>query len=88
MQTEIVLSLNDELLQKAQRWAELQQLSVNEAIANFIEQLPDPNKALVLNSWTQSLVGIGRSQPKNVNENLNKDELQEEYLAYLEEKYQ
>jgi hypothetical protein len=52
MQTEIVLSLNDELLQKAQRWAELQQLSVNEAITNFIEQLPDPDKPLVLSPWT------------------------------------
>ncbi|GJD21962.1 hypothetical protein RIVM261_069180 [Rivularia sp. IAM M-261] len=83
MQTEIVLSLNDELLQKAQRWAELQQLSVNEAIANFIEQLPDPNKPIVLSPWTQSLVGIG-TQAKNINE----DELQQEYLDYLEEKYQ
>lgn len=82
MQTEIVLSLNDELLQKAQRWAELQQLSVNEAIANFLEQLPDPNRPLVLSPWTQSLVGIG-TQAKNV----NSEELQEEYLDYLEEKY-
>lgn len=71
-------------MQKAQRWAELQQLSVNEAIANFIEQLPDPNKPLVLSPWTQSLVGIGKVQAKNVNE----EEVQEEYLDYLEEKYQ
>jgi Family of unknown function (DUF6364) len=84
MQTEIVLSLNDELLQKVQRWAELQQLSVTDAIANFIEQLPDQDKPLVLSPWTQSLVGIGRLQAKNV----NSDELQQEYLDYLEEKYQ
>lgn len=70
-------------MQKAQRWAELQQLSVNEVIANFIEQLPDPNKPLVLSPWTQSLIGIGKAQ-KNVNE----EEVHEEYLDYLEEKYQ
>jgi hypothetical protein len=34
------------------------------------------------------LVGIGRLQAKNVNENLNEDRLQQEYLDYLEKKYQ
>jgi hypothetical protein len=88
MQTEVVLSLSDELLQKAQRWADLQQLSVNEAIANFIEQLPDTDRPVVLSPWTESLVGVGKLQVKNLNENVNVDGLQQEYLDYLEEKYQ
>ncbi|MER3435414.1 MAG: hypothetical protein C4288_18920 [Leptolyngbya sp. ERB_1_1] len=38
---ELTLQLDQELLQKVNRWAESQGLSVNEAIAALISQLPD-----------------------------------------------
>ncbi|GAP95227.1 hypothetical protein [Leptolyngbya sp. NIES-2104] len=39
--TEITLQLNHELLQKVNRWAESRGISVNEAIVNLIDQLPE-----------------------------------------------
>lgn len=39
--TEITLQLNYELLQKVNRWAESRGISVDEAIANLIDQLPE-----------------------------------------------
>jgi hypothetical protein len=58
-------------------------MSINEAIANLIEQLPDPNEPLVLSPWTQTLVNIYTQ-----NLSVNEEKLQQEYLDYLEEKYQ
>jgi hypothetical protein len=84
MQTEIVLYLNNELLEKAQRWAKSQHLSFNDAIASLLEQLPDPEQHPILSPWTQSLVGVLKLEE----ENLHEDTLHEKYLDYLEEKYQ
>ncbi|MCU0549090.1 MAG: hypothetical protein MUC48_07060 [Leptolyngbya sp. Prado105] len=39
--TELTLQLDHELLEKVNRWAESNGISVNEAIATLIEHLPD-----------------------------------------------
>ncbi len=84
MQTELTLRLDDALVQKAQTWAKTHHMSLNEALANFFEQLPDPNQPLELTPWTQSLVGIIK-----IEEEAQEDEvLRQQYLDYLEEKYQ
>ncbi len=84
MSTELTLRLDDGLVKKANNWAKTHQMSLNEAIANFFEQLPDPEQPLRLSPWTQSLVGI--LVPEE--EALEDEALRQEYLDYLEEKYQ
>ncbi|MDF5727832.1 MAG: DUF6364 family protein [Rhizonema sp. PD38] len=83
MQTEIILSLDNELVQKADRWAKAHSVSLNDAISTFLEQLPDPDQPLVLSSWTQSLVSNLTASGEQ-----SENTLKEEYIDYLEEKYQ
>ncbi|MBD2448868.1 hypothetical protein H6G76_17240 [Nostoc sp. FACHB-152] len=84
MQTKLTLRLDDALVKKAKKWAKIHNISLSEAIATFFEQLPDPEQPIELSSWTQSLVGI-----LNLEENVDDSEvLQQQYLDYLEDKYQ
>ncbi len=41
MTTKITLELDESLLQKAERWAQQQQLSLSDAISGFLRQLPE-----------------------------------------------
>lgn len=41
MTTKITLELDESLLQKAERWAQQQQLSLSDAISVFLRQLPE-----------------------------------------------
>jgi hypothetical protein len=43
MTTKITLELDESLLQKAERWAQQQQLSLTEVISGFLRQLPEPD---------------------------------------------
>lgn len=85
---ELTLQLDQKLLQKVNWWAESNGISVNEAIAALIGQLPNPhsspNPAIELTPWTQSLI----SAPKPEGESLDDETSRQHYLDYLEEKYQ
>ncbi len=84
MQTKLTLRLDDSLVKKAKKWAKIHQISLSEAIATFFEQLPDPDQRMELSPWTQSLVGILKKE-----EDLPEDEvLRQQYVDYLEDKYQ
>ena len=84
METELTLHLDDRLVKKAKRWAQSQNVSLSEAVAMFLKQLPDPDQPLDLSPWTQQLVGVLASEGQ-----FDADEtLQTQYLDYLEEKYQ
>ncbi len=41
MTTKITLELDESLLQKAERWAQQEQLSLSDAISSFLRQLPE-----------------------------------------------
>lgn len=43
MTTKITLDIDEALLQKAEHWAQQQQLSLSDVISNFLRQLPEPN---------------------------------------------
>jgi antitoxin component of RelBE/YafQ-DinJ toxin-antitoxin module len=43
MTSKITLEIDDALLQKAERWAQQQQLSLPDVITNFLRQLPETN---------------------------------------------
>lgn len=43
MTTKITLDIDEALLQKAERWAQQQQLSLSDVISNFLRQLPEPD---------------------------------------------
>ncbi|MBR8836315.1 MAG: hypothetical protein DSM106950_20410 [Stigonema ocellatum SAG 48.90 = DSM 106950] len=84
MQTKLTLCLDDCFVKKAKKWAKIHQISLCEAIATFLEQLPDPDQSMALSPWTQSLVGILKKE-----EDIPEDEvLRQQYVDYLEEKYQ
>ncbi len=78
MQTTVTLNIDQELLQRAEAWANRHQISLSEAIANLLQQLPDPNPLPALEPWTQSLVGVIPDASLAT---------QDEYVDYLEEKY-
>lgn len=84
METELTLHLDERLVEKANRWAQTHNVSLSDAIAAFLKQLPDPDQPLKLSPWTQQLVGVlaAEGEPE-VDETL-----QAQYLDYLEEKYQ
>lgn len=79
MQTTITLEIDQELLHKAEAWAKRHQVSLSEAIANLLQQLPDANQPLLLDPWTQSLVGIISAKSQAT--------APADYIDYLEEKY-
>ncbi|MBD1858942.1 MULTISPECIES: DUF6364 family protein [Leptolyngbya] len=80
---ELTLQLDPALLQKVNRWAESRGMSVNEAIAALIGQIPNQDSSLDLSPWTQSLVGTSGQET----EVLDDETLRQQYLDYLEEKY-
>lgn len=80
---ELTLQLDPALLQKVNRWAESRGMSVNEAIAALIGQIPNQDSSLELSPWTQSLVGTSGQET----EVLDDETLRQQYLDYLEEKY-
>jgi hypothetical protein len=80
---ELTLHLDGNLVKKAQSWAQVHQISLDEAIANFLRQLPNSEQPLKLSAWTQSLVGV---LPVETESNYPSQDHQE-YLEYLEEKY-
>lgn len=86
--TELTLHLNPELFEKVNHWAESKGISVNEAIAVLIEQLPSsdvlPSLTLELTPWTQSLVSVLNLEGQSLDDEI----LHQQYLDYLEEKYQ
>ena len=43
MTTKITLDIDQALNQKAERWAQQQQMSLSDVISNFLRQLPEPD---------------------------------------------
>lgn len=84
MQTELTLHLDAELIAKAERWAEAHNLTLSDAVATLLKQLPDQDQPLTLTPWTQQLVGV----LANVGNANGENTLQEQYVDYLEDKYQ
>ncbi|PSB25175.1 DUF6364 family protein [Stenomitos frigidus] len=84
METELTLHLDDRLVKKADRWAKSHNLSLSDAVAALLKQLPDPDQPLDLSPWTQQLVGVLAAEGA-VDTN---EASQAQYLDYLEEKYQ
>ena len=83
MQTKLTLHLDDSLVKSSEKWAKIHQISLSEAIATFFEQLPDLDQPMELSPWTQNLLGIVKKEdiPEEA-------VLHEQYLDYLEDKYQ
>jgi metal-responsive CopG/Arc/MetJ family transcriptional regulator len=46
MTSKITLDIDEALLQKAERWAQQQKLSLSDVISNFLRQLPEPDSIL------------------------------------------
>ncbi|MCY7324350.1 MAG: DUF6364 family protein [Phormidesmis sp. CAN_BIN36] len=83
MQSQLIVDLDDALIKKAENWAQMRQISLSEAIALLLQQLPSSDQPLTLSPWTQSLVGLFNSEGETSQES----QLQQQYIDYLEEKY-
>jgi len=83
MQSQLIVDLDDALIKKAENWAQMRQISLSEAIALLLQQLPSSDQPLTLSPWTQSLVGLSNSEGETSQES----QLQQQYIDYLEEKY-
>lgn len=83
MQTKLTLRMDDSVVDHAKRWAQTRGISLSKAVADFLSTLPDGGEEPELTSWTRRLAGAalhsGVTRPR--------DEVGEEYLDYLEEKY-
>lgn len=84
MQTKLTLCLDQQLIQKAKRWAKARNLSLSEAVANFFRQLPDPEQPVELSPWTRSLIGVLSLEEVDA----NREALRDTCLNYLEKKYE
>jgi uncharacterized protein DUF6364 len=87
MQTKLTLRLEEELIRKAKAWAQSRGISLSQAVAGFFAQLPDErgrSEDRELTPWVRRLTGIAapKEGPPPTDE-----ELREEYINYLEEKY-
>jgi len=87
MQTKLTLRLDDHLIARAKAWARARDTSLSGVVAGFFARLPDPQQepdAAHLSPWTRHLVGAacvpGKPAPAE-------DQLQRDYVDYLEEKY-
>lgn len=74
--------MSDELIKKAKQWAELRGVSLSEVVAQFFDQLPNPDKSVELSPWTRKLVGVLKE------DGVDDGMLRKQYLEYFEEKYQ
>lgn len=83
MQSQLIVDLDDALIKKAENWAQMRQISLSEAIALLLQQLPSSDQPLTLSPWTQSLVGLFNLEGETSQES----QLQQQYIDYLEEKY-
>lgn len=82
MQTKLTLRINDELIKKAKQWAEARNISLSEVVAQFFDQLPSSAKSTELSPWTRKLVGV------LIEHQADDISLREQYLDYLEQKYE
>ncbi|MBV8886194.1 MAG: hypothetical protein JO235_19675 [Chroococcidiopsidaceae cyanobacterium CP_BM_RX_35] len=86
MQTKLTLRIDQQLIAKAKRVAGKKGMSVSQMVAKLIETIPETevkDEDLVedLDPWTKSLYGVASSLAQ-----MSDEELEEDYINYLEEK--
>ena len=87
MQTKLTLRLDSELIERAKAWARANDTSLSEAVAQFFSALPQSNAEpdlSKLSPWARSLYGVAKPADGS---NPTDEELLQEYIDYLEEKY-
>jgi hypothetical protein len=84
MQTKLTLRLDDQLIDRAKRWASAHGISVSQAVAAFFAQLPQEGAEPDLSAWARSLTGDGTGPARP---SLTDEQVRDEYLAHLDEKY-
>ncbi len=91
MQTKLTLRLDDAVIAKAKAWARANDTSLSEAVTQYFTLLPllpqpgDEPDLSTLSPWARRLLGAARVPGKPVPTD---EEIREEYIDYLEKKYQ
>ncbi len=60
MQTKLTLRVEDGLIVRAKVWARRRGVSLSQAVATLLEQLPSAPPEASLAPWTRKLIGIAR----------------------------
>jgi hypothetical protein len=61
---QLSLLLDDALLEKAQRWARSQNMTLEDAIANFLQQLPEPASDSL--EWRKSILKLPIAERRRI----------------------
>ena len=86
MQTKLTLRMEQRLIEKAKAWAKTRDVSLSQAVAQFFETLPPNTDAddPMDDPWIRSLTGIGLRPGETPPTD---EQVEEEVLAYLTDKY-
>ncbi|GAA4455188.1 DUF6364 family protein [Nibrella saemangeumensis] len=84
MDTKLTLKLNDEVIEKAKRYAASRKTSLSRLVENYLKsltgrELPDDIEEIEISAFVKSMA-TGTSIPADI-------DLRKEYGAYLTEKY-
>lgn len=83
MQTKLTLRLDDRLIARAKEWAQVRDVSLSQAVAEFFEQLTAESQPPET-TWTRRLVGAARPRSETPAD----DALtRREYVDYLDAKH-
>jgi hypothetical protein len=84
MQTRLTLRLDDAVIRRAKAWARTRGISLSEAVAAYLAQLPDETAAVAapqVGPWTRRLIGAAGPSASG------DQDVRREHREYLERKY-
>jgi hypothetical protein len=85
MQTKLTLRIDERLIAKGKREAAKRGMSLSQLISELLKVISDPeeNWESELTPWTRSLMGVLEGEYTQKSD----EEIREEYISYLEDKY-
>lgn len=83
MNVKLTLRMEEEIIEKAKKWAKTRHVSLSHAVAVFFAQIAEEKGASPLDSWTRKLTGIASDERKPPADKT----IRQEYLNYLETKH-
>ncbi len=59
MQRKLTIRVDDRAIVRAKAWVKRRGISLSDAVASVLEQLPEGESGRPLSAWTRSLLGVG-----------------------------
>ena len=84
MDSKLTLKLNEKVIERAKKYASIRELSLSRLIENYLDSITrDQSDDLEISPFVKS-ISSGKSIPADVNEKTSR----EDYIEYLDKKYQ